>query len=154
VYGVGMINRGDEIYQYGQGQSVTHGIFEPGERRGVGAIYRFEQPRDRFIGAEVGPRGGRLLTEPFQWPGGELTLNLDCGGLGEASVEVRAADGAPLPGFSHADCDRVDMNQLAAVVTWRGQTTLALPAGNGVRLDMRLQSARLYSVTISKGSTQ
>jgi hypothetical protein len=154
VYGVGMINRGDEIYQYGQGQNVTHGIFEPGERRGVGAIHRFTQPRDRFIGAVAGPRGGRLLTEPFQWPGGQLTLNCDCGGLGEVSVEVRTVEGVPLPGFTHADCDRVDLNQLAAVVTWRGQTTRVLPAGNGVRLDMRLQSARLYSVTISKGSTQ
>jgi hypothetical protein len=148
LYGVGMICRGDEVYQYGQAQCITHGIFEPGERGGVGAIYRFVQLRDRFIGAVAGPRGGRLLTEPFRWPGGELTLNLDCGGLGEASVEVRAADGAPLPGYTHADCDRVDLNHLRHAVAWRGRTTRTLPAGSTVRLDLRLQSARLVSLRI------
>ncbi len=65
-------------------------------------------------------------------------------------MEVRAGDGAPLPGFSHADCDRVDMNQLAAVVTWRGQTTRALTAGNGVRLDVRLTAAKLYALTVAR----
>jgi len=150
LYGVGMIHRGDAVYQYGQAQGVTHGIFEPGERRGVGAIHRFVQPRDRFIGAVADPRGGRLLTEALPWPGGELTLNIDCGGLGEASVEVCAADGAALPGFTHADCDRVDLNQLAAVVTWRGRTTQALPAGADVRLDVRLTAAKLYAWTVAQ----
>lgn len=149
LYGVGLIRCGHEICQYGQGQSVTHGIFEPGERRGVGAIYRFVLPRDRFIAAAAGPRGGRLLTEPFRWPGGELALNVDCGGLGEASVEIRTAEGAPVPGFTHADCDRVDLNQLAAPVTWRAKTPHSLPDGSGVRLDVRLQAARLYSLGIS-----
>ncbi len=144
LYGVGLTRRGDAVYQYGYGQSVTHGIFEPGERRGVGAIYRFSQPRDRFMAATAGPRGGRFVTQPFGWPGGELTLNIDCGGLGEASAELCAADGAPLPGFSYADCDRVDLNHLAHVVTWRGQTTRAIPSGQSVRLGMRLNSARLY----------
>lgn len=148
LFGVGTIHRGEEIYQYGFGQSVTHGIFEPGERRGVGAICRFVQPRDRFIGAVAGARGGRFLTHPVAWPGGELTLNIDCGGLGEVSVEVRTADGAPMSGFRHVDCDRVDLNQLAAVVTWRGKTTRGLPVGNGVRLDVRLLSSRLYSLRI------
>ena len=147
LYGVGLISRGGEVFQYGAGQSVTHGIFEPGERRGVGAIYRFVQPRDRFLGAAAGPRGGRLLTEPFTWPGGTLTLNIDCGGLGEASVEVRDASGRPLPGFTHADCDRTDLNHLAFPVTWRGQTTQAIPQGRLIRVEARMQSARLYAMT-------
>lgn len=149
LYGVGVIRRGDEVYQYGQGQSITHGIFEPGERRGVGAIYRFVQPRDRFIAAGAGPRGGRLQTHPFILPGGQLVLNIDCGGLGEASAELRQADGQPLDGFSHADCDRVDLNHLAYTVTWRGRSDLASLAGTTVRLDIRLQSARLYALAFT-----
>lgn len=147
LYGVGLVHRGDQVYQYGFGQSVTHGIFEPGEDRGVGAIYRFTQPRDRFIAAAAGPRGGRLLSHPLAWLGGDLELNLDCGGLGEASVEIRDAGNAPLPGFTHADCDRVDLNPLAQTVTWRGTTTRDLRAGQSLRLDLRLTSARLYALT-------
>ena len=146
LYGVGLVGRGDEVFQYGFGQSVTHGIFEPGERRGVGAIYRYAQPRDRFMAAVAGPRGGHLLSEPLTWPGGDLVLNCDCGGLGQLSVELRQADQTPLPGYTHADCDRVDLNPLAAVVTWRGQTTGALPAGQCVRLHLQLESARLHAL--------
>jgi hypothetical protein len=148
LYGIGLIRRGDEVYQYGSGQSVTHGIFEPGERRAVGAIYRFVQPRDRFIAAAAGPRGGRLVTHPFAWPGGELILNIDCGGLGDASVELRAIDGQPLPGFSAADCDRVDLNHLAHTVTWRGKTSQAIAARQNVRMEIRLNSAKLYAMEI------
>lgn len=153
LIGVGIIRCEDEFYQYGFGGSVTHGIFEPGERRGVGAIYRFVQPRDRFMAATAGPRGGRFLTHPFQLPGGTLCLNIDCGGLGEASVELCNAEGHPLPGFTHADCDRVDLNHLAHTVTWRGQSTLALLPGQSMRLEVRINSAKLYTMAFAgKGS--
>lgn len=145
-FGIGLVHRGGHVYQYGFGQSVTHGVFEPGERRDVGAIYRFVQPRDRFIAATAGQRGGRFLTQPVHMPRTELELNIDCGGLGEASVEIRDAGGAPLPGFTHADCDRIDLNQLACPATWRGKSTLALSADRTVRLDVRLRSARLYAL--------
>ena len=150
---IGMIRHGDEITQYGFGQRVTHGIFEPGEQQGVGAIYRFVQPRDRFIAMAAGPRGGRFLTHPFAWPGGDLSLNIDCGGLGEASVELRDAEGNPLPGFTHADCDRIDLNHLAHAMMWRDRSTLALPSGQIVRLDMRLQSARLFALAFTRTSS-
>jgi hypothetical protein len=144
--GIGMIHRDGEIYQYGFGQSVTHGILEPGERRATGAIYRYTQPRDRFIAATAGLHGGRFLTHPFALPGGDLLLNIDCAGLGEASIELCDAGGVPLPGFSHADSDRVDLNHLAHPVTWRGKSTRALPVGQGVRLDVRMNSASLYAL--------
>jgi hypothetical protein len=147
LYGVGLVRRGDEMLQFGSGQSVTHGIFEPGERRGVGAIYGYTQPVDRFMAAVAGIGGGRLLSEPLTWPGGDLVLNCDCGGLGQISAELRGVDHTPLPGFAHADCDRVDLNQLAAVVTWRGQTTQTVPVGQCLRLDLRLESTRLYALT-------
>lgn len=149
LYGAGLVQRGDQVWQYGFGQRATHGIFDPGQQRGVGAIYRFVQPRDRFMAAAAGPRGGRLLTHPFELSGGRLVLNVDCGGLGEASIEVGDAGGQPLPGFAHADCDRVDLNPLAHVVTWRGRGDLSSLRGKLVRLDVRLQCARLYAMALT-----
>jgi hypothetical protein len=149
--GIGMIQRGDEVHQYGFGQSVTHGIFEPGEQRGTGAVYRLVQPRDRFIAAAAGVHGGRFLTHPFQMPGGELHLNIDCGGLGEASVELRDESGEPVPGFTHDDCDRADLNQIDHVVAWRGRRDLSSWASRVLRIDLRLQSARLYAMGFHTG---
>lgn len=148
----GVVQRPGETWQYGFVQSVTHGIFEPGERRGVGAIHRFSQPRDRFIAATAGPQGGRFLTDPFPLPAGVLCLNIDCGGLGEASVEIRNGEGTALTGFTHADCDRIDLNHLRCAVTWRGRTTEAFSAGQIVRLDVQLQSARLYAAAFERNT--
>ena len=145
---VGMVHRGALIHQYGFGQYQTHGIFSPGEGKGTGAIFRHVQERDRFISATAGPRGGRFLTHPFEMPGGELRLNIDCGGLGEASVEIRDGEGRPLDGFSHGDCDRVDLNQLDHAVSWRGRRSLDGIAGRTARIDFRLCCARLYACTL------
>jgi len=144
----GMLRRGDAIYLYGGAQSVTHGILEPGERRGVGAIYRYAVPRDRFLAAAAGERGGRLTTHPLALSGARLTLNIDCGGLGEASVELQAADRTPLPGFTHDDCDRLDLNQLDCEPTWRGVSALNVSGAGAVRIEVRLRSARLYALAI------
>lgn len=144
----GMLQRGDATYLYGGGQSVTHGILEPGEQRGVGAIYRYAIPRDRFLAAAAGPQGGRLVTHPLALSGAKLTLNIDCGGLGEASVELQAADRAPLPGFTHDDCDRLDLNHLECEPTWRGASTQNISGAKAVRIEVRLRAARLYALTV------
>ncbi len=82
--------------------------------------------------------------------------NLDAGpsgGPGEASVELCNAEGHPLPGFTHADCDRVDLNHLAHTVTWCGQSTLALLPGQSMRLEVRMNSTQLYTMAFAgKGS--
>ena len=144
----GMLQRGNATYLYGGAQSVTHGIFEPDEQRGVGAIYRYSLPRNRFLAAAAGPCGGRLVTHPLSLSGAKLTLNIDCGGLGEASVELQAPDGTPLPGFTHDDCDRLDLNHLECEPTWRGVSTLKISCAREIRVEVRLRSARLYALTV------
>ena len=144
----GMIHRGDEVHQYGFGQRLTHGVFIPGEAERVASIFRFTQKKDRFIAATADARGGRLLTRPFECAGGEICLNIDCGGLGEVSVEVRDASGRLIEGFTHADCDRVDLNHLAHKLHWRGRARLDTLRGKRIRLDFRLLCARLYGVTM------
>lgn len=148
----GMIRHGDEVYQYYMGQSRTHGIFEPHDPAGVGQVFRLVQRRDRFIAVAAGPRGGRFLTPLLRLPPGArtLVLNIDCQGLGEAFVQVRDAEGRPLPGFTRADCDPIDLNHLRHIVAWRGQGDLVSLAGQPVRLEFFLRSTKLYTFSLSR----
>ena len=147
----GMLARGDEIYQYYGGQRVTHGIFEPGEDEKVGGIFRLVQERDRFISLSCGPPGGRLRTPPLRHRGRTLQLNIDCGGLGEAAVQLLDASGTVLPGFARDDCDRVDLSQLCHAVTWRGRSDVGALAGKPIRLEFFMRSARLYAFRFAPG---
>jgi hypothetical protein len=147
--GIGMIHRDDSVYQYGFGQHQTHGVFSPGEMQRTGSIFMYIQEKDRFIAAASDHRGGGFQTHPFKIPGGKLVMNIECGGLGEGSVEIQDADGTPLNGFTHLDCDRVDLNQLAHVMSWRMKSDLSHLTDQFVRLDIRMQSAKLYAIYFS-----
>ena len=93
-------------------------------------------------------RNDQVALDMRLWLRDEIdALILEIRNLQSAMVELGARHSrTPLPGYTHADCDRVDLNPLAAVVTWRGQTTGALPAGQCVRLHLQLESARLYAL--------
>lgn len=141
----GMLVRGETIYQYYAGQRVTHGIFSPGEDERVGGIFRLEQDRDRFIALSCGPSGGTFRTPGLRHTGTKLELNVDCSGLGEASVQVLDAAGGPVPGLGREDCDRVDLNQLRHTVTWKGRSDLSALAGKPILLEFFMRSAKLYT---------
>jgi hypothetical protein len=145
----GIVQRGQTLLQYGFSQRVTHGIFSPGELKGVGAIACYSQPVDRFIAATAGPNGGRFLTQPIRVGGSTLRLNIDCGGLGEASIEIRDETNCAIDGFSHDDCDRIDLNALSHVVCWRQQSDLSSLIGRTVRLECRMHNACVYAMALS-----
>lgn len=142
----GLIKRGNEVYQYYCGKRTTHGIFEPGYDKKEGSIFRLVQLKDRFIGMTAShSKGGWFITPPVIHTGSELILNIDCRGLGEASIQITNEDGVPIEGFAHADCDRVDLNHLEHKVTWRGNSDVSTLANRPVRLDFKMQMSTLYT---------
>lgn len=141
----GLIRRDDEIYQYYAGNQTTHGIFDPGHDRGVGGIFRLVQRRDRFVAISSGQREGWLCTKLLRHSGRRLQLNIDCGGLGEAFVEIQDDAGHGIPGFSMADSDPIDLNQLAATVTWRSNPDVSRLQGQPIRLKFKLRRSNLYT---------
>ena len=145
MVGTGLIERGDEVYQYCGGERTTHGILDPGGDRGVGSIFRLVQQKDRFIGVSSGQDDGWLCTGPLRHSGRGLRLNIDCGGLGEAFVEIQDEAGSALPGFGVADCDPIDLNQLAAAVTWRSNPDVSTLRDRPVKLKFHLRRAKLYA---------
>lgn len=141
----GLIARDQEIYQYYGGLPRTHGIFDPGKDTQAGSIFRLTQQHDRFISASAGSKGGRFVTPPLVHQGKTLELNIDCGGLGEASVQILDEGMNPIPGFTQADCDRVDLNPLCHPMTWRGRSDLGRTAGKPIRIEFVMRSSKLFT---------
>jgi hypothetical protein len=148
--GVGLIEAGDEVWQYYTGQQGTHARVRPDRDRHLGGVFRLVQKRDRFIGVRADEQGGELTTPLFVFKGARLELNMDCGGMGEAWVEIQDQKGRPIPGFAMSDFNTIDLNQLRAPCTWRENADLSKLAGQAIHLHIRLCSATLYAFRFSE----
>ncbi len=100
---------------------------------------------DGFVSVEAGPAEGSLTTRPFRCSGGELRVNADAAG-GSLQVEAITLYGAPIPGFTRADCTPIDSDSTDHVVRWKGGNLD--PAGQPVRLRFFLRQSSLYSFQV------
>ena len=143
--GVGLVVRGDEIWQYGVGKGMPHGPQMSKQSELDGTVYRYVQRIDGFVSLEFALDGGRALTEPVKVEGDRLRLNVDTGALGDLRVALLGVDGKPLSGYTLDDCDRIETNSVRATVTWRGRGDLSALVGREVQLQFAGTRAKLYS---------
>jgi hypothetical protein len=143
--GVGMVRQGDELWQYTTASPHTHhGFFLtlPGKD---GGIQRVVQRLDGFVAAYADLDGGALTTPLLAFAGSRLHLNVDCGALGEVWVELRDADGLPIPGFTMDEAVSVDRNGVDQEVWWASGPDLGPLARKPIRLHIRMRAAKLYA---------
>ena len=147
MMGIGMLRRGDEIWQYYYGSRRTHEEKERAEKEGRRgeAIFRTVQRLDGFVSVDAGPRGGEFTTPPVVFTGNRLVLNAACHGLGEIWVEIRDEAGRPLPGFVQTDAVSIDRNGTAQEVWWKQGPDVSALAGRPVRLRFVMRSAKLFA---------
>ena len=145
--GIGIVRRGDELYQYYVGGRRTHVGTRVAESKGIRgeAVFRTVQRLDGFVSADAGPEGGEIVTRPVVFAGDRLTLNADCGGQGEIWVELQDAAGAPITGYSLPDAVSIDRNGTAQEVWWKSGPDVGRLAGTPVRLRLKMRSAKLYA---------
>ena len=86
-----------------------------------------------------------MVTPPIEFAGNRLQLNIDCGAMGEAWVELQDETGKPLPGYTLEDAVSVDRNSVAQEVWWRSGPDVGSLAGRPVRMRVRMRSAKLYA---------
>ena len=142
---IGMIRRGDEIYQYYTGFFHSHGEYVNWpEHRGMGAIHRVVQRLDGFVSADAAYTGGELTTPPIVFEGERLELNVNASALGEVRVEIQDSDGKALQGFSAADCDPVHGNHVHEIISWQGDPDVSGLSGKPVQLRFVMRAAKLY----------
>jgi len=143
--GSGMMRKGDELWQYYTGNAHAHdtGAIVEGEPHAM--IGRLVQRLDGFASADAGPKGGELSTPVLTFAGDRLLLNIDCGALGEAWVELLDEAGRPIPGHTMDEAVSVDRNGTAQEVWWQDGPDVSKIAGRRIRLRFRMRSAKLYA---------
>jgi hypothetical protein len=146
----GLIRRGDTIWQYSNP-----------ERSPRGHTVRFSQRLDGFVSLDAGKETGIIITRPFVFEGGKLTLNVDVGkgwvkvgllnlpGRQITAYGITLSDDqeakAEVPGFRVGDCDLIRTDSVRHVVTWKGISDVGNLAGRVVRLRFETQNAKLYA---------
>jgi len=154
-----------ELYLYYRGSDALHGwtrsladvkqVVAAGlGSRNLNGIGRLVLRRDGFVSARAAYEGGEFTTPPLRFAGDELVLNVDTSAGGEARVELLDKNGAPLPGFTLADADRIHTaNDIHRRVAWRGRPSVASLAGRPVRLHAVLRDADLYAFQFRSASS-
>jgi len=146
--GMGMIIKEDEIWQYCGVLSDRASYYRMDQ--GVGAIIRLVQRLDGFVSADTDHKGGELTTPLLVFEGNRLDLNIDCGAMGEAWVEIKNSEGKPIPGYSMEESVSVDRNGIAQKVWWQKGPDVSELAGQTIRLHVKMRSAKLYAFQFIK----
>jgi hypothetical protein len=147
---VGLVRRGDELYQYHLGADIEH-HGQVGKVYGLegcynsGRIYRTVQRLDGFVSVDFPAAGGSFTTGPVTFTGRELHLNANAAG-GELRVGVQDESGRPLPGLGADVCEAIRGDGVDLKVSWRGQADLAKLAGRPVRLHFAGRSVKLFAM--------
>ena len=149
---LGMIRKGDEIWQYYPGTPNTHGAYDPKSAEYQGGLRRLVQRLDGFVSADADYAGAEFTTPLLTFSGAHLNLNIDCSAMGEAWVEVRDERNHPIPGYRMSEAISVDRNQIAAPVYWQEKDNVGELVGRPIRLHFRLRACKLYAFHFAEAS--
>ncbi|TFG50753.1 MAG: hypothetical protein E4H40_00625, partial [Candidatus Brocadiia bacterium] len=129
----GLIRRGDEIWHYLNASNNK--------------VLRFSQRLDGFVSIDAGESTGALITRPFVFKGGELTINANV--KGSMKVAILNLAGRELHGFNMGladapkgdvrgyglgQCDPIKGDSVRHVVKWKGSSDVSNLEGETVRL--------------------
>jgi hypothetical protein len=156
MMGVGMIRRGNALYQYywSSGRMHDSAILRPEYDEVVaskGAIGAVRQRPDGFVSADFAYTGGTLTTPPLVFRGTHLRLNIDTGGMGTAFVEIRDSRGEPITGFTRGECEEIGGNFLDTPVHWGGKADLSALRERPLVLHISARGTKLYAFQFPAG---
>ena len=138
----------DEVRVY---YGASPGLHNAESQRRSALCFAMFSP-DRFAGVATKGLAGKIRTHPLQLDGARLRVNADARG-GEIRVGVCEESGKPIPRFGLGDCKPITTDSLVAEVTWKGGNDFSAFAGNKMRLEIELRSARLYTITADEESS-
>jgi hypothetical protein len=111
--------------------------------------HRYVLRTDGFVSARAGMGGGTLTTKRLIFtaagPSAALLLNASTSAAGSIRCEVRDAAGAPVPGFSLADCVPLYGDGIELPVAWKNGTDVKALAGKPVTLHFELRDCDLFA---------
>lgn len=140
------VRMGDELWIYYFGHNADHSSrLDSKAQAETGAISRAVMRLDGFVSADFGHSGGMLITPPIRFKGSKLELNLDSSAGGVGIVEILDAGGRPFPGYTFAESDQLNGNDVRMAVSWKGNPDVSSLSGSTVRLHFRMRDAKLYA---------
>ncbi len=167
---LGMVKRGDEIWQYYFGEPYYHSPWSKDEtKRGV---YRVVQRFDGFISIDSPyDKIATMVTKPLIFKGNRMVLNIDTDATGYAQVGFLDEHGKPIEGFSVDNCIYINGDFIETEVEWvkngkkfagfKGETVeeifsamkqlkisndLSALEGKIVQIVFRMRGTKLYSM--------
>jgi len=141
---------GDELWFYYRSTP----LFDPkidaekAERKKVARLGLATLRRDGFVSLDAGKKPGQIVTRPLTFEMGRLHVNAQVHEGGYVRAEVRNADGNVIGPLALGNCTKLTGDQLDAVISWGGDSTLSCPEGESLRIAFELQNAKLYSFWI------
>ena len=96
--------------------------------------------RTSFVAAAI-----LCMTLPVQGQGGGVRVQVCDPGRRVGENPSRFAT-SPLEGYTFEDCEPFSGDDTAWTPTWKGGKTLSQLAGKALRLEVQLDSARLYAI--------
>lgn len=109
-------------------------------------LRRYTLRIDGFASIHAKLHEGGFTTKPITFKGKELSLNAATSAAGIIHVEIRDADGTPIPGFTLDDCDPIYGDSLDRRVSWKGSKSVESLAGRPVVLRFVMREADVYSL--------
>jgi len=139
----GLVRRGDELWTYASVKQRRHGGVAKGDK-----VVRLTQRLDGFTSLDAGEKRGTAITKPLVFSGSKMELNVKA--AGSARVALLNEEGHELNGYTLADCDAIQTDNLRHVVTWNGKEDVSSFSGKTVRLKFEMEDAKLYAMKFVK----
>jgi hypothetical protein len=114
--------------------------------QGVNLVERCTLRLDGFASLHADYEGGHMITKPLSFTGKTLHLNFATGAAGHVAVEIQDETGAPIPGFTLADCVAPSYDDIDRVIHWKSGSDVSALAGKPVRLKFDLRDADVFSM--------
>jgi hypothetical protein len=99
---------------------------------------------DGFVSLRAGSEGGEAVTSPIEFIGDQLFINGKMHDQGRLRVEIQDKSGKPIKGFSLADCEPFNGDELDHPISWKTGDLKQLE-GQPIRLRFVVQDGDVFS---------
>jgi len=140
-----MEEAGDRYILCGGASRIAHGSSYAENDKFATTVF-YDIRRDGFCALEGTGKDSVVYTKPIYFEGGEIALNCDAS-QGSVSVALIAANGNGIDGFGFDDCIAFSGKDCVnGKLSFRSASLDSL-VGKRLRFAIRLENARLYSIT-------
>ena len=129
---------GQEVYLYYGGYARGHKVNRFEERQ-IGLV---KMKQDRYVARIASEQMGEMVTRLIKINAKSLFVNADAEG-GSLRIEIRDEIGAPITGFTFADCSVVTSDAVSQQITWK--QPLETLNGRTVSIAFQLKDASLFA---------